>query len=212
MKIENIVLNNNIQRALDDMGFEESTQIQQEAIPLILEGKDVVGQSNTGTGKTAAYAIPILEKIDKELRVPQALILLPTRELAVQVANEVRKIGKYMEGIKAVTVYGGADIREQINKLKGGAQIIVGTPGRIIDLIERHVIKLSELRIAVLDEADEMLKMGFREDIELILSKIDHPVQSLLFSATIPDDIRKIIKRFLNSPVYVKVLREGITA
>ncbi|HAS92856.1 MAG TPA: ATP-dependent RNA helicase, partial [Clostridiales bacterium] len=150
MKIENIVLNNNIQRALDDMGFEESTQIQQEAIPLILEGKDVVGQSNTGTGKTAAYAIPILEKIDKELRVPQALILLPTRELAVQVANEVRKIGKYMEGIKAVTVYGGADIREQINKLKGGAQIIVGTPGRIIDLIERHVIKLSELRIAVL--------------------------------------------------------------
>jgi ATP-dependent RNA helicase DeaD len=212
MKIENVVLNDNIQRALDDMGFEESTQIQQEAIPLIMEGKDVVGQSNTGTGKTAAYAIPILEKIDKELKMPQALILLPTRELAVQVANEVRKIGKYMEGIRAVTVYGGADIREQINKLKGGAQIIVGTPGRIIDLIGRHVIKLSELRIAVLDEADEMLKMGFREDIELILSKIDHPVQSLLFSATIPDDIKKIIKKYLNSPVYVKVLREGITA
>ena len=212
MKIENVILNGNIQRALDEMGFEESTQIQQEAIPLILEGKDIVGQSNTGTGKTAAYAIPILEKIDKELRMPQALVLMPTRELAVQVANEVRKIGKYMEGIKTVTVYGGADIKEQINKLKAGAQIIVGTPGRIIDLIDRRVIKLGELRIIVLDEADEMLKMGFREDIELILSKIGHPVQSLLFSATIPNDMKKIIKKFLNSPVSVKVLREGITA
>ena len=212
MKIENVVLNDNIQRALDEMGFEESTQIQQEAIPLIMEGKDIIGQSNTGTGKTAAFVIPILEKIDKELRMPQALVLLPTRELAVQVANEVRKIGKYMDGIKTVTVYGGADIREQINKLKGGAQIIVGTPGRIIDLLDRRVIKLGELRIAVLDEADEMLKMGFREDIELILGKIDHPVQSLLFSATIPDDMKKIIKKFLSSPVSVKVLREGITA
>ncbi len=212
MKIENVILNENIQRALDDMGFEESTQIQQEAIPVILEGKDIVGQSNTGTGKTAAFMIPVLEKIDKETRMPQALVLLPTRELAVQVANETRKIAKYMEGVKTVTVYGGADIKEQINKLKSGAQIIVGTPGRVIDLIDRHVIKLSELKIAVLDEADEMLKMGFREDIELILSKIDHPVQSLLFSATIPDDMKKIIKKFLNDPVSVKVLREGITA
>jgi len=212
MKIQNVILNDKIQRALDDMGFEESTQIQQETIPLILEGKDIVGQSNTGTGKTAAYAIPVLERIDKDLRMPQALVLLPTRELAVQVANEVRKIGKYMEGIKTVTVYGGADIKEQINKLKGGAQIIVGTPGRVIDLIDRHVIKLNEIKMVVLDEADEMLKMGFREDIEFILSKIDHPVQYLLFSATIPDDIKKIIKEFLNSPVTVKVLREGITA
>ena len=212
MKIENVVLNDSIQRALDDMGFEESTQIQQDTIPLIMEGKDIVGQSNTGTGKTAAYAIPILEKIDKELKMPQALVLLPTRELAVQVANEVRKIGKYMDGIKTVTVYGGADIKDQINKLKAGAQIIAGTPGRIIDLIERHVIKLGEIKITVLDEADEMLKMGFREDIELILGKIDHPVQSLLFSATIPDDIKKIINKFLHSPVSVKVLREGITA
>lgn len=212
MKIENVVLNDSIQRALDDMGFEESTQIQQDTIPLIMEGKDIVGQSNTGTGKTAAYAIPILEKIDKELKMPQALVLLPTRELAVQVANEVRKIGKYMDGIKTVTVYGGADIKDQINKLKAGAQIIAGTPGRIIDLIERHVIKLGEIKITVLDEADEMLKMGFREDIELILGKIDHSVQSLLFSATIPDDIKKIINKFLHSPVSVKVLREGITA
>ncbi|MDF2616751.1 MAG: box helicase domain protein [Sedimentibacter sp.] len=127
-------------------------------------------------------------------------------------ANEFRKIGKYMDGIKTVTVYGGADIRTQINKVKEGAQIIVGTPGRIIDLIDRHVIKLSELKITVLDEADEMLKMGFREDIELILSNVDHVTQTLLFSATIPDDMKKIIKKFLKDPVSIKTLREGITA
>lgn len=212
MKIENVILNDNIQRALDEMGFVEGTQIQQEAIPVILEGRDIVGQSNTGTGKTAAFGIPILEKIDRDIRMPQAIVLLPTRELAVQVANEFRKYGKYMDGIKTVTVYGGADIRDQINKLKGGAQIIVGTPGRVIDLIDRHVIKLSELNMAVLDEADEMLKMGFREDIELILDKIDHPVQTLLFSATIPDAMKNIIKKFLKNPVSIKVLREGITA
>jgi ATP-dependent RNA helicase DeaD len=212
MKIENVNLNENIQKALDEMGFESCTQIQQEAIPVILEGKDIIGQSNTGTGKTAAFGIPILEKIDKNLRLPQAIVLLPTRELAVQVANEFRKIGKYMEGIKTVSVYGGADIRDQINKLKNGAQIIVGTPGRIIDLIDRNVIKLSELKVSVLDEADEMLKMGFREDIELILDKVNHTTQTLLFSATIPDGISKIIKKFQNNPVIIKTMREGITA
>ncbi|MGB4439951.1 MAG: DEAD/DEAH box helicase [Sedimentibacter sp.] len=212
MKIENVILNDNIQKALQEMGFEDSTQIQQEAIPIILEGHDIIGQSNTGTGKTAAFGIPILEKIDREIKLPQALVLLPTRELAVQVANEFRKIGKYMDGIKTVTVYGGADIRTQITKLKEGAQIIVGTPGRVIDLIDRRVIKLEKLKITVLDEADEMLKMGFREDIELILSKVDHITQKLLFSATIPDDMKKIIKKFLNNPVSIKTLREGITA
>ncbi len=212
MKIENVNLNENIQKALDEMGFENCTQIQQEAIPVILEGKDIIGQSNTGTGKTAAFGIPILEKIDKDLRLPQAIVLLPTRELAVQVANEFRKIGKYMEGIKTVSVYGGADIRDQINKLKKGAQIIVGTPGRVIDLIDRNVIKLSELKVSVLDEADEMLKMGFREDIELILDKVNHTTQTLLFSATIPDGISKIIKKFQKNPVIIKTMREGITA
>lgn len=212
MKIENVNLNENIQRALAEMGFEEGTQIQQEAIPLILEGRDIIGQSNTGTGKTAAFGIPVLEKIDKDIKFPQAIVLLPTRELAVQVANEFKKIGKYMEGIKTVSVYGGADIKEQINRLKSGAQIIVGTPGRVIDLIDRRVIKLGELKITVLDEADEMLKMGFREDIELILSKVDHVTQTLLFSATIPNEISKIIKKFQKNPVTVKVMREGITA
>jgi len=212
MKIENVILNENIQKALDEMGFEDCTQIQQEAIPVILEGKDIIGQSNTGTGKTAAFGIPILEKIDKDLKLPQAIVLLPTRELAVQVANEFRKIGKYMDGIKIVSVYGGADIKDQINKLKAGAQIIVGTPGRVIDLIDRRVIKLSELKIAVLDEADEMLKMGFREDIELILNDVNHTTQTLLFSATIPDGIAKIIKKFQKNPVIVKTMRDGITA
>jgi ATP-dependent RNA helicase DeaD len=212
MKIENVNLNENIQKALDEMGFESCTQIQQEAIPVILEGKDIIGQSNTGTGKTAAFGIPILEKIDKNLRLPQAIVLLPTRELAVQVANEFRKIGKYMDGIKTVSVYGGADIRDQITKLKNGAQIIVGTPGRIIDLINRNVIKLSELKISVLDEADEMLKMGFREDIELILDNVNHTTQTLLFSATIPEGISKIIKKFQKNPVIIKTMREGITA
>ena len=212
MKIENVNLNENIQRSLDDMGFDECTQIQQETIPVILEGRDIIGQSNTGTGKTAAFGIPILQEIDKNLRMPQAMVILPTRELAVQVANEFRKMGKYMEGIKTVTVYGGADIRQQIKRFKGGAQIIVGTPGRIIDLIDRHVIKLSELNITVLDEADEMLKMGFREDIELILDKIGHSVQTLLFSATIPVEMKNIINKFLNNPQIIRVLREGITA
>lgn len=212
MKIENVNLNENIQRALEEMGFVEGTQIQQEAIPIILKGRDIIAQSNTGTGKTAAFGIPIFEKIDKDIKAPQAIVLLPTRELAVQVSNEFRKIGKYLEGIKTVSVYGGVDIREQIRRLKSGAQIIVGTPGRVIDLIDRRVIKLNELRIAVLDEADEMLKMGFREDIELILSKVDHDIQTLLFSATIPEGISKIIKKFQRNPVTVKVLREGITA
>lgn len=212
MKIENVVLNENIQRALQDMGFEECTQIQQEAIPVVLEGKDIIAQSNTGTGKTAAFGIPLFENIDKELKKPQALVLLPTRELAVQVANEFRKIGKYMDNIKTVSVYGGADINEQIKRLKGGAQIIVGTPGRVIDLIDRRVIRLDNLKIAVLDEADEMLKMGFREDIELILQNVSNPIQTLLFSATLPDDMKKIIKKFLNDPVMIKTLREGITA
>ncbi len=212
MKIENIVINEKIQKALEEMGFEELTQIQQEAIPHILEGKDIIAQSNTGTGKTAAFGIPVIQSIDTDVRRPQALALCPTRELAVQVANEFKKMSKYIEGIRTVSVYGGADIRGQIDKLKGGAQIIIGTPGRVIDLIDRGVIKLNELKITILDEADEMLKMGFKEDIEHILSKIDHKTQTLLFSATMPDAIIKITREFQDNPVMIQTLREGITA
>ncbi len=212
MKIENIEINEKIQKALEEMGFEELTQIQQEAIPHILEGKDIIAQSNTGTGKTAAFGIPVIQSIDTDVRRPQAIALCPTRELAVQVANEFKKMSKYIEGIRTVSVYGGADIRGQIDKLKGGAQIIIGTPGRVIDLIDRGVIKLDELKITILDEADEMLKMGFKEDIEHILSKINHKTQTLLFSATMPEVIMKITRDFQENPVMIKTLREGITA
>ena len=212
MKIENIEISEKIQKALEEMGFEELTQIQLEAIPHVLEGRDIIAQSNTGTGKTAAFGIPVIQGIDTDVKRPQAIALCPTRELAVQVANEFKKMSKFIDGLKIVSVYGGADIKGQIDKLRGGAQIIIGTPGRVIDLIDRGVIKLDELKITILDEADEMLKMGFKEDIELILSKVNHKTQTLLFSATMPESIMRITKQFQNNPVMIKTLREGITA
>ncbi|HBB28019.1 MAG TPA: ATP-dependent RNA helicase, partial [Clostridiales bacterium] len=142
MKIENIEISEKIQKALEEMGFEELTQIQLEAIPHILEGRDIIAQSNTGTGKTAAFGIPVIQGIDTDVKRPQAIALCPTRELAVQVANEFKKMSKFIDGLKIVSVYGGADIKGQIDKLRGGAQIIIGTPGRVIDLIDRGVIKL----------------------------------------------------------------------
>lgn len=212
MIIENIEISEKIQKALEEMGFEELTQIQQEAIPHILEGKDIIAQSNTGTGKTAAFGIPVIQSINTDVKRPQAIAITPTRELAVQVANEFKKMAKYIEGLKIVSVYGGADIKGQIDRLRGGAQIIIGTPGRIIDLMDRGVIKVDELRITVLDEADEMLKMGFKEDIEFILEKVHHKTQTLLFSATMPEFIMKVTRDFQNNPIHIKTLREGITA
>ncbi len=212
MKIENLNLSEKILKALNDMGYEEFTQVQEEAIPSILDGKDIIAQSNTGTGKTAAFGIPILQNIDVELKRPQTITLCPTRELAVQVSNEFKKMSKYIDGLKVLSVYGGADIRGQIDKLKGGAQVIIGTPGRVIDLIDRGVLKLDNVKVVTLDEADEMLKMGFKEDIELILEKIDRKCQILLFSATMPESIMKITKQFQDDPVMIKTLREGITA
>lgn len=212
MKIENIEIKEEITKALEEMGFKELTQIQKEAIPHVLSGKDIIAQSNTGTGKTAAFGIPVLENIDTKQKTPQAIALCPTRELAVQVSNEFKKMATYLDKVKIVSVYGGADIRGQINKIKSGAQIIIGTPGRVIDLINRKVIKLDKLKITILDEADEMLKMGFKEDIELILSNVNHKTQTLMFSATMPNSIIKITKQFQSNPVLVKTLREGITA
>lgn len=212
MKIENIEISEKIQKGLEEMGFEELTQIQQEAIPHVLEGKDIIAQSNTGTGKTAAFGIPIIQSIDTNNRRPQAIAICPTRELAVQVANEFRKMSKYIDSLRIVSVYGGADIRGQIDRIRGGVQIVIGTPGRVIDLINRGVLKLDEVKITVLDEADEMLKMGFKEDIELILENVHHKTQTLLFSATMPDSIMKITRQFQNNPINIKTLREGITA
>ncbi len=189
-------LDERILRAVSDMGFENMTPIQAQAIPVFMQGKDLIGQARTGTGKTAAFGIPILEMVEPEDKSLQALILCPTRELAIQAAEEIRKFGKYMEGIKVLPIYGGQDIVKQIRSLKGGVQVVVGTPGRVMDHMRRHTLKLNNLRVIVLDEADEMLNMGFREDIETILSDIPHDHQTGLFSATMPKAILNITKTY----------------
>ncbi len=200
-------------QAVSDMGFEEATPIQSIAIPPVLEGKDVVGQAQTGTGKTAAFGIPMLEKIDSELSAKQvqALILCPTRELAMQVAEEMGKLSKYKKNIRIVPIYGGQPIERQITALKKGAQIVVGTPGRVMDHMRRKTLKFSDLKMMVLDEADEMLNMGFREDIELILESVPETRQTLLFSATMPKAILKIINQFQNDPIHLKVEHKELT-
>ncbi|MDA3846526.1 MAG: DEAD/DEAH box helicase [Vallitaleaceae bacterium] len=213
MKIEALDISTPIKRAIYDMGFDEYTDIQTQAVPLLLEGKDVIGQSQTGTGKTAAFAIPILQKIDLDIRKPQALVLCPTRELAVQVAEEFRRIAKYMTAIKIVAVYGGEPINRQIIQLNKGAQIIIGTPGRTIDHItKRRTIKTNYISTFVLDEADEMLKMGFREDIEQILEAVPDDRQTVLFSATMPQPILDITKKYQLDPQLVKVTTQIMTA
>ena len=162
-------LSSEIQKAVGDMGFVEATPIQSEAIPVLLEGHDVIGQAQTGTGKTAAFGIPLLELIDTRDKVTSALVMCPTRELAVQVAQEIKKLAKYKKGIAVLAVYGGEQIQKQINALKRAVHVVVGTPGRIMDHLDRKTLDLSELKMVVLDEADEMLNMGFREDMEAIL-------------------------------------------
>lgn len=211
MNFEKLVTDSNILRAIEDMGYTEATEIQEKAIIEIKTGCDLVGQSQTGTGKTAAFVIPILEKIEQKLRKPQVLILCPTRELCVQVAGEFRKLSKYLHGIKTVAVYGGEPIYKQINTLKGGAHIIVGTPGRLIDHINRKTVKLNDIHTIILDEADEMLKMGFREDIELIVGFTPEGTQRIMFSATMPPAIIEITKKYLNQPQQIKIKSKGLT-
>ncbi|WP_456435866.1 DEAD/DEAH box helicase [Thermovibrio ammonificans] len=205
-------LDERIQKSLEEMGFVEPTPIQKEAIPLALEGHDLVGQAQTGTGKTAAFGIPLVSGISPRERGVKAIVLTPTRELAIQVAHELSLIGKN-KGVSAFPIYGGVSIERQINALKRGRhQIIVGTPGRVKDLINRGVLRLDRVRYAVLDEADQMLDMGFIEDIEEILSKTPKEKQTLLFSATMPYEIRRLIGRYLK-PDYknVKVGKQLIT-
>lgn len=211
MDFEKLVTNQNILRAITDMGYTTPTEIQVKSITSIREGGDVIGQSQTGTGKTAAFTIPVLEKVSPENREPQVLILCPTRELSVQVAGEFRKISKYMSGIKTVPVYGGEPIYKQITELKRGAQIIVGTPGRLIDHINRRTIKFNNLHTIIMDEADEMLKMGFKEDIELILSSVDTNPQKIMFSATMPKPILDLTKKYLVDPTNIKIQSTGLT-
>jgi len=205
-------LDERIQKSLEEMGFEEPTPIQRDAIPLALQGYDIVGQAQTGTGKTAAFGIPIVSGISPRERGVKAIVLTPTRELAIQVAHEISLIGKN-KGISAYPIYGGVSIERQVKVLKGGRkQVIVGTPGRIKDLINRGVLRLDKVRYAVLDEADQMLDMGFIEDIEEILSKTPSEKQTMLFSATMPYEIRKLIDNYLRPGYkFVKVSRELIT-
>ena len=184
-----------IQRALDDMGFAKLTPIQEQAIPALLSGQDIIGQAQTGTGKTAAFGIPLISRVDASLEKLQSVVLCPTRELAIQAALELRKIAKYIEGLRILPVYGGQEIGRQIRALPG-TQIIVGTPGRVMDHMNRHTIKLDNVSMVVLDEADEMLNMGFREDMEVILGAIPGEHQTALFSATMPKPILEITGKF----------------
>ena len=211
MKFEELNIDERIMRAVEDMGFEEASPIQAQAIPQLLEGRDVIGQAQTGTGKTAAYSIPVLSMIKPELKKPQAVVLCPTRELAVQVADEIRKLAKYMSDIKVLPVYGGQEIVRQIKSLKNGVQIIVGTPGRVMDHMRRKTVKFDDVKMVVLDEADEMLDMGFREDMETILSDTPEERQTVMFSATMPKPILDIAAKFLNNPQVVKVVRKELT-
>lgn len=211
IKFSELPLSEEIQRAVTDMGFVEASPIQSEAIPVALEGRDVIGLAQTGTGKTAAFGIPALEQIDGSKRNTQALILCPTRELAVQVTEELKRISKYLN-IRCVTVYGGDPIDRQIRALREGAQVVVGTPGRVIDHLERKTLKLDHVKIAILDEADEMLDMGFRDDIEGILEQLPEERQTLLFSATMSKEIMQLTKRFQHDPAVVKVVRNELTA
>lgn len=211
MKYTESGIHQDILRAVEEMGFEDMTPIQEQAIPVLLEGQDVIGQAQTGTGKTAAFAIPMIQRIDPQIRKPQGIILCPTRELAMQAAEEIRKLTKYMHGIKVLPVYGGQDISRQIRSLSQGVQIIVGTPGRVMDHLRRHTIKTSEIRMIVLDEADEMLNMGFREDMETILKEMPQEHQTALFSATMPQAILDITGTYQKNAVYVKVTPKEVT-
>lgn len=211
VRFDELALDDRILRAVTDMGFEAASPIQAQAIPIQMEGRDMIGQAQTGTGKTAAFGIPLLQRMDPENRKTQAIILCPTRELAIQVADEIRRLAKYMSGIKVLPVYGGQEIVKQIRSLKGGVQIIVGTPGRVMDHMRRKTIRTDGIHTVVLDEADEMLNMGFLEDMETILSQMPEERQTVMFSATMPSAIAEIARKFQKEPAMVKVVKKELT-
>lgn len=212
MTFEEMCLDTRIMRAIAEMGFEQPSPIQAQSIPIAVEGKDMIGQARTGTGKTASFGIPMLQRINPKDKNLQAIVLCPTRELAIQSANEIRKLAKFLHGIKVLPIYGGQEISKQIRSLKGGVQIVIGTPGRVMDHLRRHTLKPQTVDIVVLDEADEMLNMGFREDIETILGQLPEERQTMLFSATMPKPILEIAKRYLHEPEIVKVIQKELTA
>ena len=198
-------------KAIDKLGFEQAAPIQAAAIPVLMQGKDVVGQSQTGSGKTAAFAIPAIEKTDPKLRAVQVLILCPTRELAVQVSEEVHKLAIFKHGINALPIYGGQSYERQFWGLKQGAQIVIGTPGRVMDHMRRGTLRLETVKIVVLDEVDVMLNMGFRDDIELILQSTPKERQTVFFSATIPRPIQQLIEKYARDPQQVRIEQKALT-
>lgn len=212
MLFNKLGLSEEILRAVEQIGFEEATEIQAKTIPLLISGRDVIGRSHTGTGKTAAFGIPAVESIDKNKKnTVQVIILCPTRELAMQACGELNKFSAFMPWVRTCAIYGGADIEKQIVQLKRGVNIVVGTPGRVMDHINRRTLKLDGIRTIILDEADEMLNMGFREDIETILEFIPEERQTVLFSATMPEQIMAITERYQKAPVVVGVEQKSRT-
>lgn len=210
MKFTELNLSEAILATVEKAGFVEPSPIQELTIPLALEGKDVIGQAQTGTGKTAAFGLPTLDKIDTSRNLVQALVIAPTRELAVQGQEELFRFGRE-KGVKVRSVYGGSSIEKQIKALRSGAHIVVGTPGRLLDLIKRKALKLEHVETLILDEADEMLNMGFLEDIEAIIRRVPETRQTLLFSATMPEAIKRIGVKFMHNPEHVKVAAKELT-
>ncbi|HAR95419.1 MAG TPA: ATP-dependent RNA helicase [Deltaproteobacteria bacterium] len=204
-------LSKEVQRAIADLGFEEPTPVQAGTIPVILTGRDIIGQAQTGTGKTVAFGIPIVESIKPRAKGVQAIILCPTRELAIQVAEDIKQVAKYRRDIGILPVYGGQPIERQLRALSAGVQIVIGTPGRTIDHINRGTLRLNSVRMVVMDEADEMLNMGFLEDVEKILQVIPSEHQTLLFSATMPKPILSLTSRYLKEPEHVRIVHKELT-
>lgn len=211
MRFDELEISDKIIRAVTEMGFEEATPIQAQAIPEVLSGIDIIGQAQTGTGKTAAFGIPLLERVDPKSKSIQAVVLCPTRELAIQVADEIRRLAKFMHGIKVVPIYGGQDIVKQIRSLKSGVQVVIGTPGRVMDHMRRKTVKFNDVSMIVLDEADEMLNMGFRDDIETILQDTPQERQTVLFSATMPKPIMDIAAKYQKDAKLIRVVRKELT-
>lgn len=206
---KDLPLSTQVMKGIEELGFDNLFPIQAQAITPLLEGKDVIGQAQTGTGKTAAFGIPMIERLDPDSRNVQGLVLVPTRELAVQVAEHISQLGKY-SSLRILPVYGGEPIERQIRPLRRGVHIVVGTPGRIIDLLKRHILSFASVRTVVLDEADRMLDMGFIDDIEYILARVPSKRQTSLFSATIDESVLRICNRFMRNPEKILVSKDEI--
>ena len=213
MRFNELNLSREVLQSIEEMGFENPSEVQENTIPKILEGHDLLAQAQTGTGKTASFGIPMIEKIeDNNYESLQALVLVPTRELARQVSEELKKLSKHKKFIKVVSIYGGADMRKQLRELKNGASIVVGTPGRIMDHMKRKTIKINDLKFLTLDEADEMFDMGFRDDMKTIIEKTNSDRQTLFFSATFDNNIKEFSKRYQDNPKKVIIEKKELTA